>query len=633
MAEENVIKEINNYINSNFIDTDNYKECMAKITNLTHFLQYHKYNLKIDSIIDLLNNNSKFNYCIKVIFEENKNLICDGKLDIIFRYNLIKNALYAYCMINNINISEVDETGEYDEDDYSSLDGLDIYYSDIRRFKLLSFEEEQVLARKIKMGDEVAKEKFISHNLRLAVNIAKNYQGKGLSLEDLIGFGNLGLLRAVELFDPEKGYRFSTYATWWIRQSIVRGIRDTSKGIRVPVYLYDDFIKYSRMEDKLSKKLNRIPTTKEVGKELGFSDNKLERMYLANNQPVSLNETIGEDSDIELGETVPDTSTSVEEMVLDKELRRIIIELLDSKNSHLSEREIMIIYYRFGFDNDKIWTFEEIGKKIGITKQRVQQVEEKALRKLRASNNIELFDSYMTNPTKTLSAFRKLRQNILRRYSCDDGVINYPQNGKTIYEYFEKYTRDEIRQMIDKLNNEERQLLIKRYGSILDAGFKSILNEEERQIFYSKVFPKMKKLLAEIRQNNPRIDKNLLFSDFKDKKEIENVNLEKIVFSKNELTFLNKLKQKMEYRDYEKVIKIIEAIRSNEIYANIDIRELCILLLSLGYINNRYYFNNEIADLLSMDYEMVILLQKKVLYEFREIVLELDQVTGKTFSL
>ncbi len=640
MSEEasNAIIEINEFINDKFDDFSDYSTCLKEMSRLYNFLRSHKCILMIDSIIYLLDHNFKFSNCTKTIFEKNKAQIIKGRMDYVIRNNLLRDVIDTYCMVNSIEIEE--DIIDYNVGESESLNGLDLYYRDIGSYKLMDYDEEQALARKYKAGDEAAKEEFITRNLRLVVSIAKHYQGRGLSLEDLIGYGNLGLLKAVEKFDPDRGLKFSTYAITWIRQSVTRGIYDTADEIRIPVYLNSDIAKYNRTERVLTTELMREPTEEEIASKMGITQDKVERIKSAKVKPVSLNTLIGEDEDLEMGALIPDPSVDVENDALLSSLRDSVAYLKD--HSHLSKREKKVIYYRFGFDRGIIYTLEYIGKKYNITRERVRQIERKALRKLGATALMEDYDSYMDTPEETLAHLRRLRAELAVRFSCSDGEINYPQNGKTVYEYFEKYTEEEVHEMIASLSPKERELFDKRYGPDLNEIYKSQLTNEEKAVFYSKVFPRMKNIIAGIhRRNNAGIDESKMRQIFvssaekkiaEEQRRIDTFS-QNLFYTNKESKLLKKIKLKIDAISYNKLLEILQKARRNESLKDIRLIELCIILLSLGYINNKYYTNFEISDILSIPYDSVMVLSKKVLSDFRDMIVELDKETGKTYVI
>ena len=259
-------------------------------------------------------------------------------------------------------------------------DPVRMYLKEIGRIKLLTPEEEQEIAKKMAEGDEDARKRMSEANLRLVVSIAKRYVGRGMQLLDLIQEGNLGLMKAVEKFDYTKGYKFSTYATWWIRQSITRAIADQARTIRIPVHMVETINRVLRTSHSMVQKLGREPTTKEIADELHIEESKVEEVLKIAQEPVSLETPIGEEEDSHLGDFIQDDEASQPSEEASYTLLR---EQLEEVLSTLTPREEQVLRMRFGLTDGKPHTLEEGGKEFDVTRERIRQIESKALRKLR----------------------------------------------------------------------------------------------------------------------------------------------------------------------------------------------------------------------------------------------------------
>ena len=265
-------------------------------------------------------------------------------------------------------------------EDIPITDLVRMYLREIGKVPLLNADQEVALAKRMEEGDADAKQKLVDSNLRLVVSIAKKYIGRGMLFLDLIQEGNLGLIRAVEKFDYRKGFKFSTYATWWIRQAITRAIADQARTIRVPVHMVETINKMVRISRQLVQRLGREPLDEEIAVEMEIDASRVEEIRKIAQLPVSLETPIGEEEDSQLGDFIEDRDLpSPEESAAGHLLREQIEEMLDA----LSPREREVLYYRFGIEDGRAYTLEEVGKKFGVTRERIRQIEAKALRKLR----------------------------------------------------------------------------------------------------------------------------------------------------------------------------------------------------------------------------------------------------------
>lgn len=273
-----------------------------------------------------------------------------------------------------------------------SDDSVRMYLREIGRIPLLTADEEVRLAKRISKGDKVAKRKLAEANLRLVVSIAKKYIGRGLGLLDLVQEGNTGLLRAVEKFDYRKGYKFSTYATWWVRQAITRAIADQARTIRIPVHMIETINKLIRVQRQLVQDLGREPLPEEIAQEMGVDVDKVEHIIKISQETVSLEAPVGEEEDSKLADFIQDTETlSPEESAIYQLLKDHVAESL----AILAPREQKIIRMRFGLDDGKAHTLEEVGQEFGVTRERIRQIEAKALAKLKKHETAKNLKDYL----------------------------------------------------------------------------------------------------------------------------------------------------------------------------------------------------------------------------------------------
>ena len=353
---------------------------------------------------------------IKTFDERKQDLLKIGKENGFITYEELANNLkgleidaYAldelYTLFNEHNIVVVSEDETDNSNDKILLDDKDLtkdltindpvrmYLKEIGQIKLLQLDEEMELAKRIQDGDEEAKDILAEANLRLVVSIAKRYVGRGMLFLDLIQEGNIGLIKAVEKFDVSKGYKFSTYATWWIRQAITRAIADQARTIRVPVHMVETINKLARVQRQMTLELNREPTEDEIAEKIKIPVEKIREIYKISQDPVSLETPIGEEEESHLGDFVPDEhNMGPEEFATNELLKDEIAEVLLT----LTEREEKVIRLRFGLEDGKSRTLEEVGQMFGVTRERIRQIEAKALRKLRHPSRSRKLKDYMT---------------------------------------------------------------------------------------------------------------------------------------------------------------------------------------------------------------------------------------------
>lgn len=313
-------------------------------------------------------------------------------------------SIYEFLEKNEVDVlGMVTDEKEEDEDeevelDLSLPDGINIddpvrmYLKEIGKVDLLTAEEEVELAKRMEEGDEIAKQRLAEANLRLVVSIAKRYVGRGMLFLDLIQEGNLGLIKAVEKFDYRKGYKFSTYATWWIRQAITRAIADQARTIRIPVHMVETINKLIRVSRQLLQELGRDPLPEEIGEELNMPVEKVREILKISQEPVSLETPIGEEEDSHLGDFIQDDNVPVPaEAAAFTLLKEQLVDVLDT----LTDREQKVLRLRFGLDDGRARTLEEVGKEFNVTRERIRQIEAKALRKLRHPSRSRKLKDYL----------------------------------------------------------------------------------------------------------------------------------------------------------------------------------------------------------------------------------------------
>ena len=339
--------------------------------------------------------------------DEEKDLILDGKIKEEIEGSLDKKDEDSSAVAEldiEPDLEDMDEAEKdllfQDMQDMSFVDNLNVddpvkmFLKEIGKIRLLTFEEENMLAERMVNGDKLAKQQLIESNLRLVVSIAKKYIGRGMNFLDLIQEGNLGLIKAVDKFDQTKGYKFSTYATWWIRQAITRAIADQARTIRIPVHMVETINKLIKTSRHLLQTLGREPTPEEIAAELEMPVEKVRDILKVSQEPISLETPVGEEDESNLGNFIPDDDApSPSEQAADTLLREHIEEVMQT----LTPREAKVLKLRFGLEDGRMRTLEEVGKEFDVTRERIRQIEAKALRKLRHPSRSKKLKDFMSS--------------------------------------------------------------------------------------------------------------------------------------------------------------------------------------------------------------------------------------------
>ena len=517
----------------------------------------------------------------------------------------------------------------------SGTDSLNDYLREISVYPLLSLEEEKDLFDKYKNGDMEAKEKIINSNLRLVVHIAKMYLNKGLTLDDLVQDGNLGLIKAVEMFDQEKGFRFSTYAFWWIKQAVTRAIADKGREIRLPVHVVESITKYKKAVKKLTDKFHRNPTYEEIAEEMNLTLQKVMYLHKHQYEIISLSAPVGEEKDSELGYFIPSDEDGPEEETFKKLLPEEMKEVLD--NSKLTDRELFVIRYRFGFVDNKEHTLEDTGKILHVTRERVRQIEAKSLRrlsKLRAMQKMAWWVKEDGNSSHTPEYY-----SIPRRPKED-----------SLYQLLFRYKKEEIDYAITRLRPDEKELVEARFGKDLKTPNINELTKAETSRLFRVIIPKMEKILYSITRSrnnsnretaNPSVltQKKMVLCNYLENGSSPNT----VDFSKNGLNDLELgyvigvLKVKLESTDNnykrEAYLQLMNFLYSNEFSEMLDslsVREAVLVVLKTGLVNEKYYTNEDLTSILGIDEYQLNDLIKKVLLIYRNKLTSKEQEKNKT---
>ena len=497
---------LNNYINKKFGNVSNYKDAIQNFKKLSDFLGTYNYIPNLDLLINLINENVNFKKMITIVFNEYHDQIISGKAEEIFYDSLLLSVIDAYCMLNNIEIDDIENINEdYDLSSLSYTDITTAYLNEIKKIPVLSKEEERKLFIKINEGDSEAKELFIKSNLKLVVSIAKKYIDRGLPLLDLIQEGNIGLLSAIDKYDVNKGFKFSTYANYWIRERIIRSITTKGRNIRIPVYVHEKIKLYRKAEIKLESQLSRSPSIEEIAKELDLPVSDVSMLYNLQVDTLSLNTPIGEDEESELEDFIPSNFDTPEETFMNDNLQSQVKILFEK--CKLKPNEIDILMLRYGFNGRQPMTLEEIGKKYNVGRERIRQIEYIAVNKIRRLEYIKELAVYMNNPEQSLKNIKKFREEKYKelknsfRKDLDEDKKNEKNINKemfklkSIYKYFKDYSKEQVDEIITKLTDEEQKLLKRFYKDNLNNQLSATLTIEEIDKFYN-ILSKIKNLLS-----------------------------------------------------------------------------------------------------------------------------------------
>ena len=475
---------IQKFIDSKF-SVKKIKDDFKLLGSLNSFFLRYEYMPDMEDCLKLIDENILLNNLLSDIVSKNLDKFKSKGIEEVCKDPLSVTLISSYCLKNNINIDEItvddfEKKKDDSSDEYFGDDVVKAYLKEIGKIKLFTPEEEFIYSQLSAAGDDNARKKFIEANLRLVVSVARRYVNRGLPFIDLIQEGNLGLIKAVDKFDADIGYKFSTYATWWIRQNIIRAIHDKSRNVRIPVHLSEQTGKIIDAEERLEYELGKKPTFQQIANAVGSTEKTISSLYYVANDTVSLNSFVGDKEETELGDFVADPHQSTEREALDVVLQTEVRELLE--HSGLSKREREILERRFGILDGKVYTLQEVGNIFDITRERVRQLESKALKKLRNSRKIMKFASYMDNPEEARNNITSYRKDHYQKISENSDKENEKREQKKKTEkVVEKYPDEkfglcfedkifEVNRVIELLNNidvdeKTKELICRRLGT------------------------------------------------------------------------------------------------------------------------------------------------------------------------
>ena len=498
------IEVVCNFINKNIKIKDSYDSCLKEINKLIIFFNKLNVVYNLNFFMELIKTNSILNDILNIIVQEKAKFIND---------DLLLSLIEAYCILNDITIKEVD----YSFSNNTVVnDPVRMYLNDIER-PILSEELEKVLLIEIKKGNKDARQLFIESNLRLVVSVAKKYTLSNLELLDLIQEGNIGLITAVDRFDLSQNLRFSTYAIYWIKQAIVRALKNKSRSIRIPVYLQEIYPKFQKVYLNLYDQLGRRPTYQEIAENMQISllqAESLVKLISGEHNIISLDDHINnEEENFDYKSLLIDPNTDIENDLETKEFKTDITNMLEQCG--LSKKEIVVILLRYGFYDGEEKGFEEISNILKVSHERARQLEAKAIKKISTSSYIDKFAVYMCNSKQASYNLERARFFYYTNHDSSKKKIygnktieqQLSEVENTIYSYFKDYSGEEIVLMLKMLPDDDRKILESRYGLDLSKpltydNFDANVSKE----FYEKTLPLMNQILKD---NKKRSSKQL----------------------------------------------------------------------------------------------------------------------------
>lgn len=595
---------------------------LENLEKLSFFFIQYNYLPNPDMMMEIIKENKRLRENVEMVFNEYQKKFLSGNGDEIFEDTNILFIIDSYCMVKHIDKKLNLESSVEEE----TANILAIYFREIGRYPLLTKEEEVSLAYRMKEGDVKAKEKLIESNLRLVVSVAKGFRYKGLEFADLIQEGNVGLLIAVDKFDVEKGYQFSTYAIWWIKQAIIRSLHNKGKDIRIPVWQNERLSTYKKIQSQLKLALNREPTIEEIATKMGISIVEAKELQKLILDTISLNAIIDHDSETELEDFLSVDEESIEDFSILSMLPQQIDHLFDQAKLKLREKTIIVL--RYGLNDGKKWTLREIGERYHVSDERVRQLELAGLRKLRKFNGIKSFVNYTENPSQSLENIEKFKElykdpknrtKTLLKVKKTTSHKSEPKRWKTIYQLLEPYSKEEIEQLLATLSESDKDLINLRYGCDWQHPIKTRLTREESARFYHDLIPRLKSELCS-QSKNKKVAKE---QEPTDNKSNGLSNGERPINIKEESTNIEEITPleepvDIEKQDDKKISDFLNLSIFQQMVSTLSPKEAVIVSLKLGYVDGKCFSTEAIANFLGIEKEEVLETVKKALLLYKE---------------
>ena len=603
-AEGKGLELFNRYIDKNIKVRDTPQNSLKKIVN---FFDKFNYYPNSEDYLTLLNN-ERVNQILAKIVEDKKYLLGKMAIENLFDNDISISFVENYCISNNISIIQ------YDDNDSENInDNLSECFA-LTGLPLLTEEEKINLLAKVKQGDKRARDIMVERNLRLVAKVALKYKGRGVELEDLIQEGSIGLMKAIDMFDLEKGCKFSTYAVWWIRQKIIRSIYDIGRTIRVPVGINEKKNKIKKTITKLEKELGREPTNEELAIELKISPEKIKEILRVTQAIISINQKVDDDSRSELVDFIEDTkATNPEKIAVEK----VWSEEIQNTLSILDERQRQIITLHFGLDGDKTRTLQEIGEIMGITRERVRQIEAEAIKKLG-------YKMGKWNDKKIISK----KVNIHHITTVHHNSYRSRDN---IYDYFCEYSKEEVEKVIEGLGERALTILHMKYGEdlanpVLCLGKLTKKDDNYLKNIFLRITRRLEKQRAGNTMEETSSDEEIVIPCKPEERLLENTNFDKEITQNSEL----KIESENNIMDeYVKILEIFNKDEFKELTRTKSIKEMIILSLAFGYVDDKYFFADSIANFFGMEQEEVTTVIKNGVVEYKE---KLNEIIDKSID-
>lgn len=622
LDEQQASEIIKAYITRYFKKQLTIVDALENLEKLSFFFTQYNYLPNPDRMMEIIKENKKLRENVELVFNEYQEKFLSGNGNEVFEDTNILFIIDSYCMVKHIDKKLNLESSVEEE----TTNILAIYFRDIGRYPLLTKEEEVSLAYRMKQGDVKAKEKLIESNLRLVVSVAKGFRYKGLEFADIIQEGNVGLLIAVDKFDVEKGYQFSTYAIWWIKQAIIRSLHNKGKDIRIPVWKNERLSTYKKIQSQLKLELNREPTIEEIATKMGISIVEAKELQKLILDSISLNAIIDHDGETELEDFLSADEKSIEDFSILSMLPQQIDHLFDQ--AKLKPKEKTVIVLRYGLNDGKKWTLREISERYHVSDERVRQLELSGFRKLRKFNGIKLFANYTDNPSQSLDNIEKFKElykdpknrtKTLLKLKKTSSQTKGSKKWKTIYQLLEPYPKEEIDKLLATLSESDKALINLRYGSDWQHPIKTRLTREESARFYHDLIPRLKRELC-FRPKNKKMAKEQgpTESESNGLSNVETpINIKEESTKPVEIIPLEKPVD-IEKHDDKKISDFLNLSTFQQMISTLSPKEAVIVSLKLGYVDGKCFSTEAIATFLGIEKEEVLETVKKVLLLYKE---------------